>query len=526
MNDGFDIRRLLERGGGTRRDFLRTGGGAAGLIMLGALPASRADAQLRLRAYPFTLGVASGDPTPDGVVLWTRLAPDPLRGGGMPPTSVPVRWEIAADEGFARIVQRGQALALPELAHSVHIEVQGLAPDRVYWYRFITGGEASPVGRTRTAPAAGARLDGFTLAFASCQNFESGYYTAHRHLAGEDVALVVFLGDYIYEGGIGQNGVRRHTGPEIMTLDDYRDRYALYKSDPDLQAAHAAFPWTVTWDDHEVDNNYAGEISERYDAAELFLQRRAAAYQAYYEHMPLRRSAMPEGPNLRLYRRLGFGDLLELHVLDTRQYRTDQPCGDSVTPHCAESLSPDATILGAEQEQWLLAGLGRSAARWNLLGNQLPLAEIDRLAGPARGFQMDQWSGYAHARDRLVGFLHERKVANPIVITGDVHQSWVAEINADAADPASAVVGTEFVGTSISSGGDGAATSASGDAILADNPHVKYYNAQRGYVRCTITPERWQSDYRVVPFITRPGAAVETQASFVVENGRPGVQVV
>ncbi|HEX3157585.1 MAG TPA: alkaline phosphatase D family protein, partial [Gemmatimonadaceae bacterium] len=371
MNDGFDVRRVLERGG-TRRDFLRTGSGVAGLIMLGALPASRADAQLRMREYPFTLGVASGDPTPDGVVLWTRLAPDPLRGGGMPPRRVPVRWEIAADEGFARIVQRGEALALPELAHSVHVEVRGLASDRVYWYRFITGGAASPVGRTRTAPAAGARLDRFALAFASCQSYQSGYYTAHRHLANEDVNLVVFLGDYIYEGGIDQGGVRRHTGPEIMSLGDYRDRYALYKTDPDLQAAHAAFPWTVTTDDHEVDNNYAGEISERYDAPQLFLQRRAAAYQAYYEHMPLRRSSMPKGPDLPLYRRLGFGDLLELNVLDTRQYRTDQPCGDSVTPHCAESLSPDATILGAAQERWLLDGLGASAARWNLLGNQLP----------------------------------------------------------------------------------------------------------------------------------------------------------
>jgi alkaline phosphatase D len=212
-------------------------------------------------------------------------------------------------------------------------------------------------------------------------------------------------------------------------------------------------------------------------------------------------------------------------MLDTRQYRTDQPCGDSLTPHCAESLSPDATILGLEQERWLLDGLGASAARWNLLGNQLPMAEIDRLAGPARGFQMDQWSGYVRARDRLVGFLRERKVSNPIVITGDVHQSWVAEINADANDPGSAIVGTEFVGTSISSGGDGAAMTAGGEAILADNPHVKYYNVQRGYVRCAITHDRWQSDYRVVPYISRPGATVETHASFVVESGRPGVQV-
>ena len=521
MKDDFDLCRLLG-GGGSRRDFLRITGGAAGLLALGTLPASRLDAQLRLREYPFTLGVASGDPVPDGVVLWTRLAPDPLRGGGMPPQRVPVRWEIAADEQFTRIVQRGDVFAVPELAHSVHVEVQGLAPGRVYWYRFITGGVVSPVGRTRTAPAAGARVDRLSLAFASCQHYESGWYTAHRHLAQEDVDLVLFLGDYIYEGGMGQNGVRRHTGPEIMTLEAYRDRYALYKTDPDLQAAHAAFPWIVTWDDHEVDNNYAGSISERYDAAEAFLKRRAAAYQAYYEHMPLRRSSMPQGADLLLYRRLAFGSLLELSVIDTRQYRTDQPCGDSVTPHCAESLSPDATILGAEQERWLFDGLGRSAARWNLIGNQLPMAEIDRIAGPARGFQMDQWSGYAHARDRLVRFLDERKVSNPIVVTGDVHQSWVADIHVDPDDPKSAIAGTEFVGTSISSGGDGVAMHDGGRAILSDNPHVKYYNAQRGYVRCTVTPDRWQSDYRVVPYISRPDAPVETHASFVVQNGRAG----
>ena len=523
MSDELSFRRLLERGG-TRREFLQAGGGVAGLIMLGALPGHRSDATVRTADYPFTLGVASGDPTPDGVVLWTRLAPDPLRGGGMPPLRVSVRWEIADDEGFTRMVQRGQALAIPELAHSVHVEARGLAPDRVYWYRFVSGGQMSPVGRTRTAPAARARVDRFPLAFASCQMYQTGYYTAHRHLAEEDVNLVVFLGDYIYESGIDTAGVRRHTESEIITLDHYRTRYSLYKMDRDLQAAHAAFPWTVTWDDHEVDNNYAGDISERNDVVERFLERRAAAYQAYYEHMPLRRSYMPTGPNLRLYRRLGFGSLIELSLLDTRQYRTDQPCGDRISAPCPETYSPAATTLGAEQERWLFDGLGRSSARWNLLGNQLPLAEIDRIAGPERGFQMDQWSGYVAGRDRVLRFLQERRVANPVVITGDVHQNWVADVKVDAADPASATVATEFVGTSISSGGDGAEMTTAGQAILTDNPHVKYFNAQRGYVRCLVTPERWQSDYRVVPFISRPGAPVKTHASFVVENGRPGVQ--
>src|SRR5690606_28830544 len=323
------------------------------------------------------------------------------------------------------------------------------AADRVYWYRFVSGGEVSPIGRTRTAPAVDAQPDRFKLAFASCQHYETGHYTAHRHLAEEDLNLVIFLGDYIYEGGINQRAVRKHTSPEITTLDDYRGRYALYKTDANLQAAHAAFPWTVTWDDHEVDNNYAGEISQDDDPVELFLQRRAAAYQAYYEHMPPRRTFMPRVPDLRLYRRLRFGNLLELTMLDTRQYRTDQPCGDSVTPPCTQTYAPEATILGSEPEQWLFDGLGRSAARWNLLGNQLPMAEIDRVAGPERAYQMDQWSGYVQSRDRLMAFLQERRVSNPIVATGDVHRNWVAELQLDPTRLTSPTVGTEFVGTAM-----------------------------------------------------------------------------
>jgi alkaline phosphatase D len=523
MNEDTLLNQWRARGR-TRREFLQIGGGVAGLIMLGAMPARRADAALRTRAYPFSLGVASGDPTPDGVVLWTRLAPDPLGGGGMPPERAAVRWEIASDEGFGRIVQRGDVLAVPELAHAVHVEVEGLEPDRVYWYRFISGGEASPVGRTRTAPAAASRPDRFALAFASCQHYETGYFTAHRHLAEEDLNLVVFLGDYIYEGGVNERGVRQHTGPEITTLADYRNRYALYKTDPDLQAAHAAFAWTVTWDDHEVENNYAAGIAQANDPVEQFLQRRAAAYQAYYEHMPLRRAFMPKGPDLRLYRRLRFGDLLEVSMLDTRQYRTDQPCGDRVTPPCVQTYANEATILGAEQERWLFDGLGRSTARWKLLGNQLPMAEVDRAAGPERAYQMDQWSGYVQSRDRLMNFLHERRVSNSVVVTGDVHRSWVAELQLDPTKLSSPTVATEFVGTSVTSGGDGREMNAEGESILADNPHVKYYNDQRGYVRCTLTPERWQSDYRVLPYITRRGAPARTHASFVVEDGKPEVQ--
>lgn len=477
----------------------------------------------RFSAYPFTLGVASGDPAPDGVVLWTRLAPDPLRGGGMPPESLNVEWVVAEDELLRRVVRRGAATAGPELGHSVHVEVDGLEPGRPYWYQFFAGAEASPVGRTRTTPPRDAKPDRLRFAFASCQHYEQGFYTAHRHLAAEDLDLVVHLGDYIYEYGGALDRVRYHTYSEIESLDDYRNRYALYQSDPDLQAAHAAFPWIVTWDDHEVDNNYAGAISERGDPVEAFLRRRASAYQAYYEHLPLRRGSLPRGPDLPLSRRLAFGELADFHVLDGRQYRSDQACGDGVKARCPEAEAPERTMLGAAQEAWLQAGLDRSRARWNVLANQTVIAQLDSAPGDERQFSMDNWNGYPAARRRLLEFLARRRPANPVVITGDIHSNWVADLKTDFDDPRSPTVAAEFVGTSISSGGDGADLTAFGERGLAENPHIKFFNGQRGYVRCEVTPERWRADYRVVEFVTQPHAPIKTRAGFVVENGRPGV---
>ena len=345
-----------------RRDLL-----TGGLALLGLGAARRAPGRSLFQPSAFPLGVASGDPTPDGVVLWTRLALDPLNGGGMPPDDVEVVWEVARDEGMTDVARRGTSVASGALGHSVHVEVDGLEPGRWYWYRFRAGTDESAVGRTRTLPAAGARPDRLRFAFASCQHYEHGYYTAYRHMAEDDLDLVFHLGDYIYEGAASDGRVRRHTGGENELLDEYRNRYALYRGDPDLQAAHAAFPWVVTWDDHEVDNNYANAVSEEEGLpAELFLRRRAAAYQAYYEHMPLRRSSLPAGPDLQLYRAFDWGDLASVHVLDTRQYRTDQPCGDG-RGACDGMFDPAATPLGEAQERWLLDGLDGSAARWNVV---------------------------------------------------------------------------------------------------------------------------------------------------------------
>lgn len=518
---------LLDAGlrGASRRDFLRVAGQTTALIALGARPARGDEPLVRFRADPFTLGVASGDPLPDGVVLWTRLARPALADLRRPDAPVPVRWEVADDEAFRRIARRGEALASPELGYSVHVEVEGLQPGRVYHYRFLAGGGASTVGRTRTAPATGTATDRLRLAFASCQQFEHGYYTAYKHLAAEDLDIVLHLGDYIYEKTWGDNIVRPHDGTEIFSLEDYRRRHSQYRGDPDLQAAHAAFPWAIVWDDHEVDNNYAGGTPEDEQSPEAFLLRRAAAYQAFYEFMPLRRASVPRGPSLSLHRRLEFGTLASLQMLDTRQFRDDQPCGDGNKRTCDAQRDPARTLLGAEQERWLLDGLRSSTARWNILGQQIMMARLMRRDAEGQPtFPMDMWDGYPAARQRVLDAFASGRVSNPIVLAGDIHSSWVNDLKADFDDNGSRTVGTEFVGTSITSGGDGHETTPGVERALAWNPHIRYYNGRRGYVRLDLTPERLTARYQAVPWVTQPGAPLQTRATFVVENGRPGAQ--
>ena len=359
-----------------RREFLQTATGVAGLTTFGTVGLANAkkDSSGRLSDDPFTLGVASGDPLPDSVVLWTRLTTKPLQAdGGIPDKKIPVAWKVATRENMQQVVQDGTAYARPEHAHSVHVETERLEPNTEYFYQFHVGSYKSPVGRTKTAPAADSKIDELNFGFVSCQNYPYGYYTSHQHLAEEDLDLAFHLGDYIYEGGAEGSLGRAHEPPrEIKSLSDYRIRYAQYKTDSNLQNAHAAFPWIVTWDDHEVANNYADEIDEG-TPPEEFLKRRAAAYQAYWEHQPIRRSRMPDGPDMPLYRRFKFGQLAEFNVLDTRQYRDDQ------TSSSKEAKDPERTILGDEQEQWLLDGFDDSASKWNVLANQVPLAATDKM---------------------------------------------------------------------------------------------------------------------------------------------------
>ena len=507
-----------------RRSFLLGAGFLTGLTV--ASQWHPVSANSRFSGYPFSLGVASGDPLPDGVVIWTRLAPNPLSGGGMPPVNVPVCWQVALDENMKKVVRRGTVLATPELAHSVHVDVRGLDPNRYYWYQFQAGKEASPIGRTRTAPAVYDSIRQLNFAFVSCQDWQNGYYTAYRHLAEENLDFVVHLGDYIYEYGPQSGGPRQHNSPEIITLDDYRGRYALYRTDTSLQAAHAAFPWIVTWDDHEVDNNYANLSPEDNQTQEAFRKRRANAYQAYYEHMPLRLSSLPKGADAQLYRRLTFGNLAEFNVLDTRQYRTNQPCDDGLKPRCAGAFDPNATMTGSQQEQWLKKGLDQSRSRWNVIAQQVMFAEYNFNSSPGPGiFNMDQWDGYVAARNRLLNFLNQRQPSNPVVITGDIHSSWVHDLKLDFSNPNSPTVGTEFVGTSITSDFP-TAFIAPVQAALPNNPHTKFFDGTyRGYVRCKLTPEHWQTDYRAVSSIVDLNASVKTLASFVVQNGQPGAHL-
>ncbi len=480
----------------------------------------------RFATNPFTLGVASGDPAPDGFVLWTRLAPDPLNGGGMPNQAVKVAWEVATDEQMKRIIKSGTEMASSDWAHSVHVEVAGLPADRPYWYRFRVGAETSAIGRARTTPKAGAAVSQLKFAFVSCQHYDY-YYTAHRDLARQNADIIFHLGDYIYEGGVSQYDLgrpRRHNSGEIQTLEEYRNRYALYKSDADLQAAHLSAPWIVTPDDHEVSNNYAGAVSQDKKVTPAdFLKRRAIAYQAYYEHQPLRRSALPSGPDAQFYRSFGWGALAGFSVLDTRQYRTDQPCGDGLKGPCAEVFAPEATLTGAAQEAWLMAQLKRSQARWNVIPQQVMMAQVDYLPGTGQLVSMDQWAGYAVQRNRFLKFLGDAKIANPVVLTGDIHSHWVADLKPDFADEKSPVVATEFVGSSITSSGDGADTRPETEKLRAENPHIRFYNNRRGYVLCQVTPQQWRADYRVVEKVSVPDAPVTTRATFIVENGKPGV---
>ncbi|MGA0606165.1 alkaline phosphatase D family protein [Phenylobacterium sp. VNQ135] len=479
-------------------------------------------AQARLPEDPFSLGVASGEPEPDGVVLWTRLAPRPLQpDGGMAPAPVAVRWVVAEDAALSRVAASGETLGVAEAGHSVHVEVAGLRPDRQYWYRFTAGGHASPVGRARTAPAAGADVRSLRLAYGSCQKYEAGFYGAYDHLVADDPDLVLFLGDYIYEQAATAKGVRRHPGPEPTDIAGYRVRYGAYKSDPKLQAAHAAAPWMVIWDDHEVENDYGGDHDRADSDPAWFLARRAAAYQAYYEHMPLRRRSRPVGPQMQLFRSLDWGRLAQLQFLDTRQYRPQRTCAaladGKLIPDCPERTDPARSLLGAAQERWLMDTLAGSEARWNLLAQQYVFNEIRRPTPEGVRYSNDGWSGYAQTRGRILRQWRDARVSNPVALGGDIHCFIAGDLALDGKPVAS-----EFVGGSISSLG---AANTELQALAAANPALRFTEGERrGYGLVEITPEGCGVRFRGIDTALQPTSPVRDLARFHVETGRPGMQ--
>jgi alkaline phosphatase D len=522
-----------------RRTLLRRAFSLAGSAGLAGLPWPSLG-QVRLPANPFVLGVASGSPTHDSVVLWTRLTgPRGLFGAidALDAPDVPVRWELADDERFARVLRSGQTVAAAALGHAVHVEVDGLAPDRWYYYRFTTGAAESPTGRTRTFPAPGAAAARLRLAYASCQRWEHGHYAAWRHLREDDPDAVLFLGDYIYEYP-GATGAVRHTdGRWVLSLDDYRRRYALYRSDPALQAMHAACPWLLTWDDHEVQNDHAGDQpGDSGPPAENFLARRAQAYQAWYEHMPVRASVLTRalaglaaGAPLRIHGSVAFGTLARIVLLDPRQHRDPQACGpagklgsSNFDPAaCAAWADPARSMLGAQQERWLEEALAQPGGVWTVIGQSTLFGQRDLRAGPGQRLWNDGWDGYPAARRRLTDTLQRTAASNPVVLGGDVHENWVGQVQADYADPRSAAVGVEFCGTSITSRSGGSSRTAE---RLAENPHFVFADAERkGYGLCEFTPGRLTTTLRVVDDPRVADSGISTLARFTVQAGRAEV---
>jgi alkaline phosphatase D len=522
-----------------RRSFLR---GAAGFAAYAMAPAviGRASAGTVQwpKSDPFALGVAAGDPMPDGFVIWTRLAPDPLSPdpatpGGMSGPDVPVAYEIAKDPAFNDVVKKGEARAEADYAYSVHVEVSGLEPGRPYWYRFASGAARSRPGRAVTAPQPGTPLSRLRFGFVSCSHYEHGYFSAYRHLANEQPDLAVFLGDYIYEYVEEKKPVVRHhsDGVEARDLRTYRNRYAQYRTDADLQRLHAEVPAIMTWDDHEVQNDYADYWNQTFDDQSTFLKRRADAYQAFYEHMPLRPSlSRPSGPNLRIYDRFTFGDLAQFSVIDGRQYRSKPACygpGKKGRGHletnmsCPERLEGGRSMIGEAQEAWLRDGLSASKSRWNVIAQDVLMAELrQKIDGGETAYWTDDWNGYPASRARLLRHIHDAKVQNAVVLTGDIHAFFQNDLKLDFADPGSATVAAEFVGTSVTS------PSAPYEYFMKaipDNPHIKFFDSRvRGYVSVDLTHEQCSARYQAISDVKDPNATVSTLRTFVAENGRPG----
>lgn len=504
----------------SRRNLL--GGLAFGSISQGTVRQSAAQT-----THPFRLGVASGDPHADSVVLWTRLSAEALSEEVRISGTTELRWEMATDQSFSHIVAAGSAIASVDDYWTCRAIPEGLAPSTSYFYRFQHDGRYSPVGNTRTTPVPGSRLETLRFSIASCANWEHGYYSAYQDMAEQNLDFILFLGDYIYEYARDAlpterqiPAVRFHGDTEADSLDGYRERYALYKSDQALQSAHAACPWIVTWDDHEVVNDYQADVGPAGATEATFLDRRAAAFHAFYEHQPLRPSARPVNGYANLYRRFQFGDLAEFNVLDGRQYRTPQPCGQGIRPRCDAVADPRMSMLGADQEAWLLDGLGGTGTIWNLIAQQTMMAELRlSLPGSEPRFSVDQWDGYPAARQRILGPVAAGPIENTVILTGDLHSAWVADLKTDFRDPDAPTIATEIVTTSITS--ENPLAPLLGLARIS-NSHLKWFDSNQGYTLCELDRDEMRISFRAVQDVNDPESSVATISEFTIRSGIPG----
>ena len=484
-------------------------------------------------------------PRPDSVVLWTRLVTARRSEKGsetgtesalMAGTALAVSYEIYSDAALTQLQRKGVVQTSAERAFSVHVAVGGLASGRTYFYRFTSGNAVSPVGRTRTAPDPGATPARLRIALASCQHFEQGYYAAHRHIAEQDLDFVLFVGDYIYESSNPRYIVgptRAHAGGVPKTLDEYRARHAQYKSDPDLQAAHAAHPWVLTWDDHEVCNDYASDQDPAYTEPKMFLQRRAAAYRAYFEHMPLALGPDADGAghSMRIYDRMAWGQLADLWTLDCRQYRSYQACQDPVrgggrrVTGCDALADAQRTMLGFAQEKWLAEGLGSARRDWKIIAQSTQISPTGlATAGGERSTSTDGWDGYPPARQRLLQTVVDARVADVVTLGGDVHRSVAAQLRLRPNEASSPIVASELVCTSVTSHGGSVKTQ---EKMLRDNPDIAYaLTEERGYALLTITARQLQCDFQSTPNAGQADAVLRTSQRYVVERGRAGVEKV
>lgn len=531
----------------SRRTFNRMAAAAGALTVL---PFGTASSQVRFGSPPFQLGVASGDPSADGFVIWTRLAPEPFDTSYLGQTIFEVSWEVAEDSGFSRIAKQGTGWARPHLAHAVHVVVEGLEPGREYFYRFRLGRYESATGRALTCPAPDAATTALKFAFASCAHYEQGFFSAYRYMADDRPDLILMLGDYIYEDAWGDRRVRLFDPLEAITLDDYRRRYTQYRTDPDLQAAHAACPWLVTWDDHEVDNDYVSLTSEHElcggeAVRSAFPARRAAAYQAWFEHMPVRPSRLRPEMAVQIYGLMDWGTLARFYVLDTRQFRSVQACSamptvqrcnfekrrkilfggaggasfiDPNESSCKAALGDASrTVLGADQERWLDDALADSRAAWNVIAQNVMLMTVAEGTAEAPRFHSDAWAGYPPARERLFASLQKHRTANPVVLTGDIHSFWVNELANAAGRP----MGVELVASSI------ATTTYDKSATLALNPGAKFHDGlHNGYVRCELDRERLRTDIVTIADREDPRSGRNVAATFEIRSGEPRVHQV